>query len=219
MKILYEDEYIIVCIKPSGVVSEDNGKEDCMPHLIRQYADGEIAVIHRLDKNVAGVMVYSKNASTAGKLTESFRDSGEKIYLTVVSGNPDDCGELNDLLFHDSKVNKTYVVKRERKGVRKAALRYEKLGTVECDDDCISLLRVKLLTGRTHQIRAQFSSRRMPVAGDARYGSKIKCPTALWSYSLSFLHPVTGERMSFSQLPDKVFPFSKFDVIVKETEL
>ncbi len=211
MKILYEDEYLVVCVKPSGVVSEDNGREDCMPYLLRQCVGGEIAVIHRLDREVGGVMVYSKNSKTAGALMKSFSDSGEKHYLTVVSGVPEESGMYEDLLLHDSKVNKTYVVKRERKGVRKAKLLFERLGSVPCDDSSISLVRVQLLTGRTHQIRVQFASRKMPVAGDARYGSRIKCGMALFSYRLSFLHPVTGESLSFSHLPEKVFPFSKFE--------
>lgn len=210
MKILYEDEYLVVCLKPSGIVSEDNGKEDCMPHLLGECVDGDIAVIHRLDKPVGGVMVYSKNKNTAGSLMKSFQESGEKLYLTVVSGKTEDSGELCDLLFHDSRANKTFVVKRERKGVRKAKLFYERLGTVPCDDSVISLLKVRLITGRTHQIRAQFASRKMPVAGDKRYGSSVRCPVALWSYSIRFIHPVTGEEMCFSHLPEKAFPFSKF---------
>ena len=135
-----------------------------------------------------------------------------KEYLCVCEGEFENTeGVMEDLLFKDSKKNKSFVVKRERKGVRKAKLLYEKLGTVPCDDSFISLVKVKLITGRTHQIRAQFSTRKMPVAGDARYGSRIKCQMALWSYSIKFLHPVTKEEMKFSSLPEKEFPFSKFD--------
>ena len=158
-------------------------------------------------------MVYARNARAAGALTRSLHEGGEKVYLAVVAGDPGVCGTYEDLLFHDAHANKTYVVRRMRKGVREAKLSFERLGTADKDGQTLSLVRVTLGTGRTHQIRTQFAARKMPLVGDRRYGSRIESDTlALWSAQLSFDHPTEKRRMMFHHAPPDVFPFSLFSI-------
>ena len=124
----------------------------------------------------------------------------EKEYITVVEGNAAEKeGTMEDLLFFDRSKNKAFTVKKERRGVKKASLSYSVLS----ESDSLSLVRVKLHTGRTHQIRVQFASRKMPIVGDRRYGSKRESKIiALWSCCISFTHPLTGEKMRFEKAPD-----------------
>ena len=133
----------------------------------------------------------------------------EKEYLAVLRGHPPEKeGELIDLLFRDAAKNKSYVVKRMRKGVREAKLSYRTLA----ETDKLTLVRVRLFTGRTHQIRVQFSSRGLPLLGDIRYGSKdANCSTALWSYRLALTHPITGERIDVTQPPPEQYPWNLFN--------
>lgn len=213
LEILFEDKEIVVAIKPVGVSSQDNG-ENSMPMLLRKATDSDyIAVLHRLDTAVSGVMVYAKTKSAAAALSAQIQ-SGEfnKTYLAVVGGIPTDkSGTFEDLLFKDSSKNKSFVVKSERKGVKKAILNYETLGTVNLDNGDISLVKVNLITGRTHQIRVQFSSRKMSLLGDKRYGSRFSCPIALFSHCIAFNHPSSNEKMIFSAEPDyTAFPWNKF---------
>ena len=136
----------------------------------------------------------------------------DKVYLAVVEGKPsDDRGVYEDLLFKDSAKNKSYVVKRMRKGVKKASLEYEVLGTASSDGKVLSLIKIKLHTGRTHQIRVQFSSRKMPLCGDGTYGSKDnRCTVSLWSHSISFR---VGENDVFaiSLPPNESYPWNLFN--------
>lgn len=206
IKLLYEDRDLVVCIKPVGVLSEGEG----MPALLKELSHCEnIYCVSRLDRAVGGVMVYAKNAAAAAKLSSAM-GAGElkKVYLAVVHGRPElENGVMCDLLFKDSAKNKSYVVKRMRKGVREAELEYTLLETREN----MSLVKIKLHTGRSHQIRVQFSSRKMPLAGDVKYGSTCKdCNIALWCEKIEFPHPKSGETIRFSaQLPD-AFPWNKF---------
>lgn len=197
-EILYSDEDIAVIIKPCGVISEDGEGSVCT--LIREALSTEsVYPIHRLDRDVSGVMVYALNKKAAAFLSKEVADNAlEKIYLAVVHGCPDEEeGVLCDLLFKDSKKNKSYVVKRERKGVRYAELSYK---LIKSGDDR-SLVRVKLHTGRSHQIRVQFASRRMPLFGDKKYGASDDITNiALFSHCIAFKHP-NGEYMSFSKEP------------------
>ena len=202
MEILYEDSSVIAVIKPRGVLSQfDKNGGESMVTKLSEHTGGEIYPLHRLDKETGGVMVYAKTQKAAAKLS---RDISEhrfyKEYLALVHGVPEkNSGTLCDLLFHDKAKNKSYVVKRERKGVKKAVLEYKLLETKEKDGEKYSLLRVVLHTGRTHQIRVQLSHRKMPLAGDRKYGAQDGCKNlGLWAQRLKFIHPETGEEMEFT---------------------
>lgn len=203
MEILYEDKDLIVCIKERGVLSQE-GKEGerTMLSLLSAYTDGEIYPVHRLDKEVGGVMVFARNQKTAAFLSSQVTDrTMEKEYITVVEGSPDEKdGTMEDLLFFDRSKNKSFTVKKERHGVKKALLSYKVLA----EKNGLSVVRVKLHTGRTHQIRAQFASRKMPIVGDRRYGSKSDSKIiALWSCYISFIHPTTKEKMTFEKMSEE----------------
>ncbi len=206
MELLYRDDQLLVCVKPAGVLSEDHG-EDSASALLRAEIGGYIGVVHRLDRPVGGVMVFSRDPHATGKLTQSFAETGEKTYLAVVSGDPGDGGVFEDLLYHDPRTNKTFVVKRMRAGVRPARLRFQKVMTETRQGQTLSLIRVTLDTGRTHQIRTQFASRGMPIVGDRRYGSRVAASgVALWSVQIAFDHPTARRRMTFSKEPPEDFP-------------
>ena len=212
--ILYEDAHLVICLKPVGYLSEDSDTPRCMPAMLRAYYRNAgkkdyIATVHRLDKIVGGVMVFSRRKEVTGKLTAAIQAHQiTKEYLAVLRGHPEhSSAELTDLLFRDAAHNKSYVVKRMRKGVREARLSYQELSRTEA----LSLVRVQLHTGRTHQIRVQFSSRQLPLLGDIRYGSKDpQCATALWSYHLAFAHPVTGKPVDVRCLPPNDYPWNLF---------
>ena len=203
-RILYRDEDIVVAVKPYGILSEDGEKEKGMPSLLEETTGGEIFTVHRLDRTTQGVMVYARNKASAAALSSSIADGSlKKTYLAVVEGETDESGELSDLLFFDRSKNKSFVVKRERKGVKSARLSYERTGVRRYGEKTVSLLRINLLTGRTHQIRLQFSSRRHPLVGDRRYGSSVPSENiALCSSELSFPHPNDRGIMSFDYVPD-----------------
>ena len=203
MRMIYQDEHLAVAYKPYGVLSEKDEKKPNMPDLIAEQTGQAAYTVHRLDRTTQGLMVYALTQNAAKDLSAQIQSGEmEKTYLAVVEGEPEACGEMTDLLFFDRQKNKSFVVKRERKGVKLARLRYEVLGTVSAEETTLSLVRIMLDTGRTHQIRVQFSSRGFPIAGDRRYGSKLACEDIrLCSSELSFFHPVTGERMRFSYTP------------------
>lgn len=208
MKILFEDRDIVVCIKERGLLSQEGKEgEETVPSLLRVQCNSDIYPVHRLDKEVGGVMVYAKNKKSAAFLSSQVSDrTMEKEYLAVLEGVPEEKeGQLEDLLFFDKSKNKSYTVKKERRGVKKALLSYKVISR----KDGLSLVRVKLQTGRTHQIRVQFASRKMPLAGDRRYGSKSDSKIiALWSCRISFLHPSDKKIMTFEELPqEEIFSF------------
>ncbi len=208
MKILFSDEHIAVCIKPRGVVSQGDvvGREN-MLCLLEEVLGGPIYPLHRLDREVGGVMVYAKSKTAAANLSRDIAEHRfKKEYLALVHGVPETKnGEMKDLLFKDSSKNKSFVVKRERKGVKKASLEYELLNTVDTENGPLSVMRVLLHTGRTHQIRVQFASRKMPLVGDRKYGARDNFSVlGLWSYKISFSHPITKELLSFSAEPDEI---------------
>lgn len=175
--------------------------------LLQEIFQGEVYPVHRLDQPVSGLMVYARTKEAASDLSEQMRTGRfQKEYLCIAEGILPHEGEMTDLLFKDAKTGKTYPVKRERKGVREAKLLYKTLST----DETASLCAVTLLTGRSHQIRAQFAARKHPLLGDGRYGSRHNCPLALFSCSLAFYHPETGEKLHFSQPAPALTPWQKF---------
>jgi len=218
MTVLYEDASLVVAVKPVGVLSEESENGASMPALLRAYyaALGQqnyIATVHRLDRIVGGVMVFSRRREVTGKLTEAVREHRvTKEYLAVLRGHPSEPeATLTDLLFRDAAHNKSYVVKRMRKGVREATLDYRELART----DTLSLVRVRLHTGRTHQIRVQFASRGLPLLGDIRYGSKDPaCTAALWSHHLAFTHPVTGKVVDVTCPPPAIYPWTLFSGVM-----
>jgi len=209
MDIIYEDSRIVVAIKPAGIISTD--KKGGMPELLRQELHTAcIRTVHRLDAPVSGLMVFARSAYAAGELSRQIRD-GEfgKAYLAVIRGVPAEAqGELTDLLGRDRERRMTYVAREPGKGVQEARLRYRVLAEVEG----LALVRVELLTGRTHQIRVQFASRGMPLAGDRRYGLEGDpvFPIALWSAHLAFRHPESGEKLVFDRTPPHIEPWDLF---------
>lgn len=217
MKILYQDKELIVCIKPAGVVSTD--EPGGMPERIRQEIGAEqgVRAVHRLDSVVGGLMVYALSSQAAAGLTAQIEDgSFVKEYFAVIEGKMEEAkGELHDLLRRDQKARKTYVVQKPGRDAKEAALQYQVLGV---SGDC-SLVQVHLLTGRTHQIRAQFSSRKLPLYGDRKYGAvHTDAGIALWSCHLHFVHPVTGEELDFQAFPPAKIPWTAFSGYTAEYE-
>lgn len=218
MKILYEDHDLIVCQKPAGVLSQPaagRSGEDMTARLATHFAEtGERAtphVVHRLDRATAGVMVYAKHPRAAAVLSAAAQGEGmKKTYLAVVEGVPTPpSGEMTDLLFFDRAKDKTYVVDRPRRGVKEARLSYITEKIVTIDGAPFSLVRITLDTGRTHQIRAQFAARRMPLYGDARYGAKTRGNLGLFATALAFPHPKDGQPMTFAAEAEET-PFDLF---------
>ena len=188
--VLREDGDLLICVKPAGVPTE--GPEG-MTGLLEAKTGGSVYPVHRLDRAAGGLMVFARTREAARILSEDVRERRfAKEYFALVSGAPEEIsGRMEDLLWHDARKNKVFPVKSPRKGVREAALTYETLETREG----VSLVRVSLETGRTHQIRVQFASRGMPLLGDGKYGSRVKGPLALWSCRLAFRHPRTGKTV------------------------
>ena len=210
MEILYKDNDIIVCIKPSRVLSTD--EPGGLPELIRQTLgdpQADVRTVHRLDRVVSGVMVLARNKVAASELSRQIRDDlFTKEYLAILHGAPEtSSGEYRDLLGRDKARKMTYVATEPGKDVREAILRFDLLGSKEG----MSKVRIQLLTGRTHQIRVQFSSREMPLLGERKYAVLgDDCEIALWSYKVGFTHPRTGVRVEFMQDPPNVFPWDRF---------
>ena len=188
MEILFENQHIVVCVKPVGVDSE---------HELPQALGGECYTVHRLDKNVGGVMVYARTKAAASALSKAIQDGTMvKEYVAQVHGIPPENGDWTDFLFKDSSKNKVFVVKKERKGVKKARLEFSRL-----TDHDPALVRIRMHTGRSHQIRVQFSSRGFPLVGDHKYGSRDEASAPmLFSCRISF--PLFGKVYAFERLPE-----------------
>ena len=192
MEILFSDRDMAVCLKPVGLDSEHQ-----MPEELKKALGGEVFPVHRLDKNVGGVMVFARNKAAAAALSRLVQEGAlVKEYVAMVHGCPEIRGEMTDFLFKDSTKNKVFVVKNERKGAKLARLEYH-CCTQTCNK---TLVRIRLHTGRSHQIRVQFSSRGFPLVGDHKYGSRDeeKNPM-LFSCCISF--PWKGKELKFEQLP------------------
>ena len=192
MELLYQDDQILVALKPVGPDSEH-----AFPQLLLEELGGDIYPLHRLDANVGGVMVYARTKAAAAKFSKLIQE-GQLIkeYVALVHGTPPESGDWQDLLWKDAKKNKVFVVKRERKGVKAARLEFTRLREGEA-----SLVRIRLHTGRSHQIRVQFSSRGFPLVGDHKYGSRAK-ETAPMLFSCCLTFPHKGNSMRFEALPD-----------------
>lgn len=217
IEVLYSDSHIVVCIKPAGVLSQDGGAQSMPAMLKEQLQAKEVYPIHRLDKAVSGVMVYALTQKAAAVLSRAVQERTlEKTYLAVLCGRPEQPeGDLEDLLFHDKMKNKTYVVNRLRKGVKPAKLSYKVLACLQEH----TLVKVMLYTGRTHQIRVQFASRKLPLVGDGRYGAKAEhTELGLCSCGLAFTHPVTGKPMRFWHTPPQTEPWQQFTKEIYEKE-
>lgn len=206
MEILYSDNDIAVCIKPVGIDAESQ-----LPAALKETLGGEIFTLHRLDLNVGGVMVYARTKSMAAALSRVIQDGAMiKEYVAMVHGVPLETGDWEDLLWKDAKKNKVFVVNRERKGVKKARLEYRRLridtgnskdSENEAESEKQSLVRIRLHTGRSHQIRVQFSSRGYPLVGDHKYGSRAK-ETEPMLFSCRITFPYKGSIKSFEALPE-----------------
>lgn len=209
--ILFEDAHILVVIKPPQILSEATAQKNGLPDLLSSERNGcYIGVVHRLDRGVGGVMVYAKTPLAAGKLSQAVAEHRmQKQYLAIVHGQPSPSeATLTDLLFHDRMKNKTFVADRTRRGVKEARLDYRVLQTREdATLGTLSLLSVRLHTGRTHQIRVQFASRQHPLLGDRKYGAPSGVhEIGLFCESLSFPHPASGKPFFFSARPEGCFP-------------
>ena len=208
MDIVYLDKDIVVCVKPARVLSTD--EPGGLPELVRQALGDEradVRTVHRLDRVVSGLMVLARSASAASELSRQIReDAFEKEYLAVLHGQPEgDSGTLRDQLLRNKQERKTYVVTEMAKGVQEAILDYWVLNRTEA----MSRVRIRLQTGRTHQIRAQFSSRGLPLVGDRKYSLREDgCEIALWSHRVAFIHPTTGEPMAFVKAPPEDYPWT-----------
>lgn len=209
MELLYLDKDIIVCIKPARVLSTD--EPGGLPDLIRDELNdpnADIRTVHRLDRVVSGVMVLARNAKAASELSRQIReDIFEKEYLAVIHGAPlEREGMLRDLLYRDKARKMTMVTEEPGKGVQEAILDYRVLNQRKT----ISRVQIRLRTGRTHQIRVQFASRGMPLIGERKYSTlDDPCEIALWSHKIEFIHPGTGNRVTFEKEPPALYPWTE----------
>lgn len=219
LEILYEDNVMISCVKPAGVPAQsDKSNDEDMVTILKNYiydkgeSDEEpyIAPIHRLDRPVGGVMVFAKTPEAAASLSAQAADGTMvKFYQAVVTGElPDEEGEMQDYLVHDSKTNTTKPAKKEDKGAKLAKLHYEVLDVMETDDGILSYILIELETGRHHQIRVQMASRNCGIWGDTKYNplfmktKKKYRQIALYASRLELVHPVSGEHLVFKSEPE-----------------
>jgi len=192
VELLEVNRDFVVCIKPVGLDSEQE-----LPKALQEQVSGEIYTLHRLDKNVGGVMVYARNKQAAAQLSKTITN-GEMVkeYVALVHGAPPPVGDWEDWLFKDSRKNKVFVVKRQRSGVKAARLAYQCIKAGEQ-----SLVRVRLYTGRSHQIRVQFASRGFPLVGDHKYGSRDAATTPML-FSCCITFPYKGQTQHFEAWPE-----------------
>ena len=188
MEVLYADRDLYVIVKPVGMDSE---------HEVPAALEGQVFPIHRLDLNVGGVMVYARTKQAAAALSKAVQEGAMvKEYVAMVHGTPPESGDWEDFLFKDSRKNKVFAVKKERKGVKYARLDFQR----RTDSDP-SLVHIRLHTGRSHQIRVQFSSRGFPLVGDHKYGARDEHTTPLL-HSCRITFPFKGKTHVFEHYPE-----------------
>lgn len=219
LDVLYEDEHILVCIKPMGVPAQsDKTRDPDMITLVKKYLfdkydleeEPYVGLVHRLDRPVGGVMVFARNHEAAADLSSQMLDGVfDKYYQAVLTGElPDEEGDMLDYLLRDGKTNTSKVVKKGTKGAKKSALEYEVLDVIETDTGVYSYVLIHLLTGRHHQIRVQCASRGVGIYGDTKYNphfqkvKRIYKQIGLYSTRIEFEHPATGEMMVFKAEPE-----------------
>ena len=212
MEILYEDGAVLVCVKPAGILSTD--EPGGLPELLRRQLGGgheQLRTVHRLDRVVGGLMVLARSAAAASALSRQIREgSFQKAYLAAVHGLTPESGSLRDLLWRDKARKMSFVVPEVGKDVQEALLDYRRLDTA----GELSLLRIRLHTGRTHQIRCQFAAHGWPLAGERKYDTRQDpWPLALWSCELAFSHPASGEAMAFFLPPPREEPWTGFGLL------
>lgn len=222
LNILYEDNHIIVVLKPQNVLSQgDETTDKSMLDMVKEYVKEKynklgnvyIGLVHRLDRPTGGIMVFAKTSKAASRLAEQMKAKQfTKKYLAVVVGAPRyKASRLEHFLKKDEKTNIVKVVPRGEDGAKQAVLEYKTLNTI----DKVSLMEIKILTGRSHQIRVQMSQIGCPVFGDVKYNGDSLAKghnLALWAYELSFIHPTTKKPMLFRCIPpvDKT-PWNVFE--------
>jgi 23S rRNA pseudouridine1911/1915/1917 synthase len=213
IEVIFEDNHLLAVVKPVGIpVQKDNSEKEDLQTILKEYlkkkygkpGEAYLGIVHRLDQPVGGVMVFAKTSKAAARLSEQIRkNEWRKEYLAVVEGVPRSKKEyIEDYLLKDPESNTVTVVKKEVKGAKLAKLSYEVIERTEKR----SLLRISLETGRSHQIRVQLASRGFPIVNDHRYGKKAKqgSKIALWAHSLTIIHPVKNEEITFfKELPEE----------------
>ena len=212
LQILYKDSDIVVAVKPCGILSQsDLTGDEAMPEILSEHLKMQIYPVHRLDRAVGGVMVFACHTKAASKLGRQINEDGfVKEYLTVVHGVPEnETGEYCDFLRHDPMKNRTEVLQHPDKHAKPARLSYRLLAKTE-REETLSLLLIRLHSGRTHQIRTQLSFHGMPISGDGKYGAHDRCGIGLWACRLSFFHPTSSKKMTFAYMPEMSAPWSFF---------
>ena len=223
LKVIYEDNHIIVVEKKPNIPSQADKTEDLdMLSIVKSYIKEKyqkpgnvyLGLVHRLDRPVVGIMIFAKTSKAASRLSNEVREKVfKKKYLAVVDGKLDKKeGILEDYLYKDERNNISKVVKKEKKNAKYAKLEYKVLKYNPLKD--LSLLEINLHTGRHHQIRVQLSNMNHSIFGDQKYGTRGKGKQiALWAYELTIVHPVTKQEMTFKDLPEPIGTWSilKFD--------
>ena len=220
IKIIFEDNHLLVVEKPVNILSQgDDTNDKDMVNLLKQYVKEKynkpgnvyIGLVHRLDRPVGGIMVFAKTSKAASRLSDQVRTKTfKKTYRAVIHGDMNKKEDtLKDYLYKNKKTNMVSVVNKDHKEAKNAELSYKTLDR----KDGFSLVEIDLKTGRPHQIRVQFASRKHPLFGDQRYGqnvNKVGQQIALWYYKLEIIHPTTKEKMEFTCEPPKEYPWNLF---------
>lgn len=222
--ILYETKEFLVVKKPVGLASQGDGSTDDLCSRLAARCGRVCYAVHRLDQMTGGVMVYAKTKATAAALGQAFAAHAvQKEYLCVTEGCPKPAqGQLCDVLFFDRAAGRSFPVRQKadgtyRRGAKPAKLFYEVLQQADTSGGTRALLRVRLETGRTHQVRCQMAAQSTPLCGDGKYGGRDHgCRVALWAASLRFTDPKTGKELSFCASPPQSYPWNLFDCIEKE---